>query len=90
MYPDPSYLLRTADPVHKSNILIKNDSHACLAGFRLLAIILDELIPDSHINAVEEVVSEQWSAPEVLEGGETSKKTDVFSFAMFVIEVPHG
>ena len=84
-----SFLLCTADLAPKSNILIKNDGHACLAGFRLLTIIPDELTPEPSSDVVEQVDSEQWSAPEVLEGGRISKKTDIYSFAMVVIEVRH-
>ena len=32
----------------------------------------------------------QWTAPEVLNGGESSKESDVFSFAIVMIEVCHG
>ena len=39
---------------------------------------------------MERVDSEQWSAPEVLEDGGINKKTDIFSFAMVVIEVRRG
>ena len=31
----------------------------------------------------------RWTAPEVLDGGVYSKKSDVFSFAMVMIEVRH-
>lgn len=33
--------------------------------------------------------SPRWTAPEILNGGTCSKQTDVFSFAMVVIEARH-
>ena len=32
----------------------------------------------------------RWTAPEVLDEGPSSKESDVFSFAMVMIEVRHG
>ena len=31
----------------------------------------------------------RWTAPEILDGGTCSKQTDIFSFAMVMIEVRH-
>ena len=86
---------RKADPALESNILINNDGRACLAGFSLLMTIPDELtIPSlassSSITRWGWAGGVQWSAPEVLNGGVTSKETDVFSLAMVMIEVRDG
>ena len=80
--------LRKADAIPKSNILINNDSRACL-GFSLLAPIRDELA-DPRSNATPSTNGVQWPAPEVLSGGAPSKETDIFSFSMVMIEVRHG
>ena len=82
-------LPRTADLVRKSNVLIDNNGRACLAGFSPLMIIPDELITssDSPSGATLWVGSMRWSAPEVLKGQAPSKKTDIYSFAMVMIEV---
>ena len=87
-----SCLLRKADLAPKSNILIDSDGHACLAGFNLLAAIPDELIitsSGSPKGTSRWVGGTRWSAPEVLKGGTLSKKTDIFSFAMVMIEARH-
>ena len=81
-----------ADSVPKSNVLIDNNGHACLAGFNLLTIIPNELMitsSGSPKRASRFAGGTQWSAPEVLKGGALSKKTDIFSFAMVMIEVCH-
>ena len=54
-------------------------------GFRLTAVTADvdptQPFSDLHIG------SNRWSAPEAMNGGETSKETDIFSLAMVMIEV---
>ena len=88
-----NYLPRKANLVYKSNILIDNSGHACIAGFNLLTIIPDELsITSSNPpkGTTQWVGSMRWSAPEVLRGGVPTEKTDVYSFAMIMIEVRHG
>ena len=78
-----------ADLAPKSNILIDNNGHACLAGFNLLTIIPDELTITSSGSPKRTsrfAGGTQWSAPEVLEGGTLTKKADIFSFAMVMIE----
>ena len=84
-----SHLLCMADLVPKSNILIDNNGHACLAGFNLLTIIPDELTiasSGSPKGTFRTASCTQWPAPEVLKGGALSKKADIFSFAMVMTE----
>ena len=88
-----NYLPYKADLSPKSNILIGDDGCACLAGFNLLTITPDELMITSSGSPTETsrwVGGTQWSAPEVLKGGTLSKKTDIFSFAMVMIEACYG
>ena len=54
-------------------------------GFRI-ATIIAEVGPD-QIASSQDVGSEQWSAPEVSKSGVISRKADIFSFAMVMIEV---
>ena len=87
-----NHLLRKADLASKSNILIDNNGHACLAGFNLLTIIPGEPTITSSVSpkgTPRLVGGTQWSAPEVLKGGAFSKKADIFSFAMVMIEARH-
>lgn len=84
-----AYLLPNADLDLKSNILIDNDGHARLAGFSLLTAIPDKptvVRVGSASKTVQRVGGIQWSAPEVLRGGEPSEEADVFSFAMVMFE----
>ena len=83
-----SYPLREPDLAPKSNILIDNNGRACLAGLGLLVMIPDELI-DVSPNSPQWPSGTQWSAPEVLRGGPPTKETDIYSFAMIMIEVCH-
>ena len=55
-------------------------------------VIPDELITassDPPGKTTQRMSSVQWSAPEVLKGAPVSKETDVFSFAMLIIEACH-
>lgn len=81
-----------AELASKSNILIDDNGRACLAGLSLLTVIPDELTTSSNSNgdATQRIGGIQWSAPEVLKGGAPGKETDIFSFAMMMIEVCHG
>lgn len=77
----------------QSNILIDSNGRARLAGFSLLTITPDEPAVDSSDspdNTTRWAGSVQWSAPEVLTGKAFSKGTDVFSFAMVMVEVRQG
>ena len=82
-----------ADLPLKSNILINNDGCACLAGPSLLTTAPDEpmvVSSDPPSDTTQWMYSIQWAAPEILEGAISSKKADIFAFAMVVIEVHHG
>ena len=86
-------LLREADPPPKSNILIDKTGRGVLAGLGLLTIIPDKPIvtssdpPDGTTRLVGSV---WWTAPEVLKGEVSGKETDIYSFAMVMIEARHG
>ena len=68
------------------NILVDADGRARIMDFRLATVAIDVNFEPSPSD--QRVGSEQWSAPEVLLKNErTSKKTDIFSFAMVMIEV---
>ena len=61
--------------------------------FSLLTITPDEPVVDSSNspkNTTRWAGSVQWSAPEVLNGEAFSKGTDIFSFAMVMVEVLRG
>lgn len=76
----------------KSNILVKDDRRACLVGFSLLTTIPDKLVvgpSDPPSDTTQWMYSIQWAAPEILKGEISSKETDVFAFAMVIIEVHH-
>ena len=57
-------------------------------GFRFAKVTPSE-DPGQTVSSPH-VGSKQWSAPEVLEDGEMSKKADIFSFAMVMIEARHA
>ena len=71
----------------QANILVDADGHARIMNFSHATVAADvaEKGPSD-----QRIGSEQWSAPEVLDDGIISKKTDIFSFAMVMIEVRHG
>ena len=66
-------------------ILVDNSGHVCLAGF-VTAIVTQN--PNSvQITSLQDIYTPRWAAPEALSGDGYSKKVDIFSFAMVVIEV---
>lgn len=70
----------------QSNIAVDADGRARIMDPRLAMVITgsQQTTSDQHVK------SRQWSAPEILGGGATSKEADIFSFAMVMIEVHHG
>ena len=75
----------------KANVLVDvvdNTPHACIAGFgtTIFTRNLDSIRPATRQN----IYSPGWSAPEVIKGSNHTKETDVYSFAMTVIEVQRG
>jgi len=69
------------------NIVVDANGHSRIADFRLATVSSD--LNSKRTTSDQRVGSHQWSAPEVLEGGATSKEADIFSFAMVMIEVRH-
>ena len=64
-----------------------DSGHAHVADFGLSAVL-------RNMDSVQ-VISQhgcfsRWTAPEVLKGGWPTRETDVFSFAMLMVEVRHG
>jgi len=85
-----SYFLCNTNLAPQSNILIDHNGRACLAGFSLLTIIPDGLVitsSDLPGGRAHWMGGVRWSAPEVLNGGTPSRKTDIFSLAMIMVEV---
>ena len=73
----------------QSNILVDNSDRARIADFGVATIIHDR-------DSVQDILDEyehtaRWTAPEILnERGTHSKESDIFSFAMVMIEVRCG
>ena len=61
--------------------------HALIADFGHAVVVDDE---GFFKNDSEPEFTAQWAAPEILMEGKYTKKTDVFSFAMLIIEVQYG
>ena len=73
------------------NILVEvvdNIPHARIADFGIAIVTKnpDSMRPDTHQN----VHTPAWSAPEVMRGENPSKESDVYSFAMIMLEVLRG
>lgn len=72
----------------QANILVENSGHVRIADFGLAKITKN---PNSIRSAsYQNGFTIRWAAPEVLGEGEYSKKADIFSFAMVMIEVRRG
>ena len=70
------------------NILMDGSGNARIADFGLATVTqnLDSL----RSTSCQRGHTVRWTAPELLNEGTYSKETDVFSFAMVMIEVRHG
>ena len=78
----------TALTPDQPNILVDASGHARIMDFRLATLAADV---GSERNPSDQCAgSEKWSAPEALNNGTTSKKTDIFSLALVMVEVRHG
>ena len=73
----------------QSNILIRDDGTACLADYDLFQIIGDAQLTSTNIAGAA-----RWTAPEIFNSDEAklvnlpyTAKSDVYSFAMTIIEV---
>jgi len=66
---------------------VDDSGHARIADFGLATVAqtMDSIRSTSHHDC-----SSRWTAPEILNGGPHNKQTDIFSFAMIMIEVRHG
>ena len=64
-----------------------DSGHARIADFGLATVARDV---DSMQSDFQQGGPLRWTAPEVLNGRLPTKETDVFSFAMVMIEVRHG
>ena len=82
-----SHFVRALIPGQR-NILVDAEGRARIMGFRFAKVTPNEDSGQTVSN--QHVGSKQWSAPEVLEDGEMSQKSDIFSFAMVMIEARHG
>lgn len=73
----------------QSNILVDSTGRVCLADFGLATVTQN---PNSvQIISRQHGFTPQWTAPEILKEEETySKKGDIFSLAMVMIEVWRG
>ena len=77
----------TALTPDQPNILMEDSGCVLIADFGLANITKN---PGSvPIHSVQKGLSFQWASPEVWERDDYSKKADVFSFAMVMIEVHH-
>ena len=72
----------------QTNILVDAQGRARIMGFRFAKVTPSE--DPGQAVSIQHIRSKQWSAPEVLEDGEMSKKADIFSFAMVMIEARHA
>ena len=75
----------------KFNILVNiiaNTPRACLADFdvTIVAKNLNSRRPPTQNN----ICNALWSAPEVLRGDNPSKESDIYAFAMVMVEVLRG
>ena len=70
------------------NVLVDHSGNALIADFGLATVAqnLDSIQSTTHHGGH----TPRWAAPEVLTEGTFSKKADIFSFAMVMIEVCHG
>jgi len=66
---------------------VDDSGHAHVADFGLSAVLRNM---DSMRAISQHGCFSRWTAPEVLNGGWLTKETNVFSFAMLMVEVGHG
>ena len=73
---------------NQSSVLVDDAGRAQITDFCFATVgaDLDSEPTTSHLH--DHAV--RWTAPEVLEGGKHSKRADVFSLAMLMIEVRHA
>ncbi|KAF9645728.1 kinase-like protein [Thelephora ganbajun] len=70
-----------------SNVLVDDSGHARIADFALTIVIKGgDFSEDDSVHGH----TPRWTAPEVIEEGAKSKESDIFSFAMVMVEVFTG
>lgn len=69
------------------NILLDDLGHARIIDFGLSTISRNQGSMQS--TTFQRGLTPRWSAPELLKDGDATKETDIFSFAMVMIEVCH-
>ncbi|KAF9643686.1 kinase-like protein [Thelephora ganbajun] len=79
--------LHSCDSIHGdlkgSNVLVDDSGHARIADFTLTMVIKDEdFLEDDSVHGH----TLRWTAPEVIEKGAKTKESDIFSFAMVIVE----
>ena len=70
------------------NILVENTGHVRIADFGLATLTKNPY--SVSIGQHNRGYSPQWAAPEILLEKSHTKQTDIFSFAMVMIEVRRG
>ena len=71
----------------QQSILVDAASHARITDFGLATIA--QSVDTMRRNSDDQDPATRWTAPEILDGAISSKESDVFSFAMVMIEVRH-
>jgi len=69
------------------NVLVDNSGQARIADFGLATVTQN--LDSMRTASCQHGHTPRWTAPEVLNGGKSSKETDIFSFAMVMIEARH-
>ena len=85
-YVIPNCLAATPT-LRQRKILVDNSGHARIGGFGLYKVTRD--FDPAESTPTHRRHNLQFPAPEVLMGGVYSKKADIFSFAMVMVEVRH-
>ncbi|EJD39208.1 kinase-like protein [Auricularia subglabra TFB-10046 SS5] len=73
-----------------SNVLIDERGGALITDFGLSGIFLDISVQSHRTMVPVAAGADRWKAPEALESGQLTKKTDVYSWAMTALELFTG
>lgn len=84
-YVVPFHQTLSRSNIYKSNILVGETGVACLCDFGLSRIKTYSTVTQVNPEGVSGTL--QWTAPEQLINGSTSKQADIYSFAMTMYEV---